>query len=310
MNTAADCIITPTPYHNVDALGGRAESYTMKFLKKEYSQLMTEPADTFAIKPDESNFLIWYFLIHGAEGTPYHGGCYMGLILLPPNFPFAPPEIQMISPTGRFQRRIALCLTNTSYHKETWQPSWNLDKLMQGLISFMYTQGRGLGCLNPPVPTRSIENFAAKSKNWLYKKCDIFSRVFTEEYDILDEAYKTGINDRYVLNDPIQTRERNDLVLERIGLYRNYANEIDIALSIHNRNHVQSLLCKFFSPLTTNAQVNLLEIIPAIQETIDYENDGDEYEEEEEFEFETEDEDEDEVNVQYSLLSLQSRGTI
>ena len=43
----------------------------------------------------------------------------------------------MHTPSGRFQVNMRLCLSMSDYHPETWQPSWSVVTVLQGLLSFM-----------------------------------------------------------------------------------------------------------------------------------------------------------------------------
>jgi hypothetical protein len=43
----------------------------------------------------------------------------------------------MHTPSGRFQVNMRLCLSMSDYHPETWQPSWSVATVLQGLLSFM-----------------------------------------------------------------------------------------------------------------------------------------------------------------------------
>lgn len=41
-------------------------------------------------------------MVLGPEGTPYVGGLYHGKLVFPRQFPFKPPSIYMITPSGRY----------------------------------------------------------------------------------------------------------------------------------------------------------------------------------------------------------------
>lgn len=70
-------------------------------------------------------------------GTPYEGGKYLGKLVFPKDYPFGPPEISMITPSGRFTPNMPLCLSISSYHRETWNPAWSVGTILTGLLSFM-----------------------------------------------------------------------------------------------------------------------------------------------------------------------------
>ena len=39
----------------------------------------------------------------------------------------------------------SICTTFTHYHKETWSSTWNIRNILTAMISFMYSQERGIG---------------------------------------------------------------------------------------------------------------------------------------------------------------------
>lgn len=79
----------------------------------------------------------WYFCIFGLEDCEYAGGYYIGKINFPHEYPFKPPGIQMITPNGRFKEREHICTSFSDFHPELWDPSWNVQTIILGLISFM-----------------------------------------------------------------------------------------------------------------------------------------------------------------------------
>jgi ubiquitin-conjugating enzyme E2 J2 len=87
------------------------------------------------------------------------GGQYMGLwpvlyakvagtLKFPPEYPFKPPAVTMITPsgtefyitslsTGRFQPNTRLCFSFSDFHPKEWNPSWQVSTILVGLLSFM-----------------------------------------------------------------------------------------------------------------------------------------------------------------------------
>ena len=49
----------------------------------------------------------------------------------------------MLSPSGRFEVGVKICLSMSSYHPEHWQPSWSVRSALVALIAFMPTAGKG-----------------------------------------------------------------------------------------------------------------------------------------------------------------------
>ena len=63
----------------------------------------------------------------------------MGRIMFPKEYPLKPPGIEMLTPNGRFKPGTKICMSMSDYHPETWNPSWNVQTIIIGLISFMCT---------------------------------------------------------------------------------------------------------------------------------------------------------------------------
>lgn len=83
------------------------------------------------------------------------GGIYHGRIIMPPEYPFKPPAFVMLTPSGRFETGVKICLSISSHHPESWQPSWSVRSALVALIAFMQTPGNGaLGSLDHPVEAR------------------------------------------------------------------------------------------------------------------------------------------------------------
>jgi len=91
----------------------------------------------------------WHFTIRGAEGTEFEGGIYHGRILLPPEYPFKPPHIIFLTPSGRFETNTKVCLSFSAFHPELWQPAWGIRLILEALISFLPTPADGaIGALD------------------------------------------------------------------------------------------------------------------------------------------------------------------
>ncbi|KHN83944.1 Adaptin ear-binding coat-associated protein 2 [Toxocara canis] len=95
-------------------------------LKKDYSKLLRDPVPYVLAAPLHSNILEWHYVIRGAPSTPYEGGIYHGKLIFPPDFPFKPPAIYMLTPSGRFQTNTRLCLSISDFHPDTWNPAWTV----------------------------------------------------------------------------------------------------------------------------------------------------------------------------------------
>ena len=114
------------------------EKQAIMRLNKEFVLLQQSHPDQFRACPSERDTLTWYYVVHNLPvSTPYHGGQYFGKLVFPREYPLKPPSIYMITPSGRFEVNTRLCLSMSDYHPESWNPSWRVETILLGLISFM-----------------------------------------------------------------------------------------------------------------------------------------------------------------------------
>ncbi|KAK9844149.1 hypothetical protein WJX81_006103 [Elliptochloris bilobata] len=117
-------------------------------LQKEYRALLKEPLPGVAAHPFPSNLLEWHFVLEGGKGTEYEGGVYHGIMTFPAAYPYRPPSLQMLTPSGRFAVGQKICLSNTDYHAETWNPAWGAGTILVGLLSFMSETAHTTGSIS------------------------------------------------------------------------------------------------------------------------------------------------------------------
>ncbi len=123
-------------------------------LMAEYKRLVKNPIDFIEAHPSETNFLEWHFCLSGSQ-APYLGGKYHGILEFPEDFPMKPPRIKMLTPSGRFEINKRVCLSMSDYHAESWNPSWTVEKILIGLMSFMYEEStESIGSMLDTVANR------------------------------------------------------------------------------------------------------------------------------------------------------------
>lgn len=146
-------------------------------LKKDYVKLVKDPVPYAIAVPLDSNILEWHYVVYGAPDTPYEGGYYHGKLIFPHDFPFRPPSIYMITPSGRFQVNTRLCLSISDFHPDTWNPSWTVSTILMGLISFMNEISPTLGSLTTTEEEK--RSLARRSRDYNLKNPQ-FCQVFPE----------------------------------------------------------------------------------------------------------------------------------
>mmetsp|Transcript_19643 Transcript_19643/g.33685 ORF Transcript_19643/g.33685 Transcript_19643/m.33685 type:complete len:220 (+) Transcript_19643:100-759(+) len=144
-------------------------------LRKEYRNITKDPPPHIFAKPHPSNILKWYFIILGPSGTPYEHGIYMGRMQFTDQYPYAPPALYMITPSGRFKTNTKLCLSMSDFHPETWNPLWSVGSVLTGLLSFMVGEEETVGSMKASDAERRKLAFASHEYN---KKDKIFRELF------------------------------------------------------------------------------------------------------------------------------------
>ncbi len=145
-------------------------SRAMRRIHADMKELRTEPSDMYSAAPREDDFLDWHFTLRGPPGSDFDGGIYHGRILLPHDYPFAPPSITFMTPNGRFELNKKICLSISAYHPEEWQPAWGIRTILEALISFFPTKGDGaIGALDWTKSER--QKLVPQSRVWRCPHC-------------------------------------------------------------------------------------------------------------------------------------------
>mmetsp|Transcript_11656 Transcript_11656/g.26722 ORF Transcript_11656/g.26722 Transcript_11656/m.26722 type:complete len:340 (-) Transcript_11656:2146-3165(-) len=126
-----------------------SKSPSLRRIKADIRELSLDPSDQYHAAPLETDMFEWHFTIRGAKGTDFEGGVYHGKILLPPEYPFKPPNVVFLTPSGRFETNVKVCLSFSAFHPELWQPAWGIRLILEALISFLPTPADGaIGALD------------------------------------------------------------------------------------------------------------------------------------------------------------------
>eukprot|EP00929_Paragymnodinium_shiwhaense_P007221 TRINITY_DN111153_c0_g1_i1.p1 TRINITY_DN111153_c0_g1~~TRINITY_DN111153_c0_g1_i1.p1 ORF type:complete len:1203 (-),score=287.37 TRINITY_DN111153_c0_g1_i1:90-3698(-) len=149
-------------------------------LMMEYRRILKSPIEFIETRPLESNVLEWHFVIHGNQ-EPYMGGKYHGILEFPEDFPMKPPSIKLLTPSGRFEINKRICLSMSDFHKESWNPSWTVEKILIGLMSFMYEESaESIGSILESKADR--KRYAAESTYF-----NAQNEIYVELFDTPDE---------------------------------------------------------------------------------------------------------------------------
>ncbi|KZT70844.1 ubiquitin-conjugating enzyme E2 6 [Daedalea quercina L-15889] len=135
-----------------------------KRLTKEYMTMQRDPPPFVWAVPEEKNILTWNYLIRGPPDSPFAGGEYHGVLLFPSEYPFKPPGIKMLTPSGRFQPDRKICFSMSDFHPGTWNPAWSVSTILTGLLSFMLSDEMTTGSVTSTDSDKRL--YAVRSHKW------------------------------------------------------------------------------------------------------------------------------------------------
>nr|AJE25532.1 ubiquitin-conjugating enzyme [Starmerella bombicola] len=165
-----------------------ASRMATKRLTLEYKSLRESPTPYIDARPSDQDILQWYYVITGPPDTPFAGGQYLGDLKFPPNYPYSPPSIRMLTPSGRFDPGARLCLNMSDFHPETWNPAWNVSTILTGLLSFMCSSEITTGAMQ--TSTQKKIEFSKRSVKW-----NMRNPIFIELFSDIHEEIKQSVPD-------------------------------------------------------------------------------------------------------------------
>mmetsp|Transcript_46461 Transcript_46461/g.85117 ORF Transcript_46461/g.85117 Transcript_46461/m.85117 type:complete len:351 (+) Transcript_46461:75-1127(+) len=128
---------------------------SIRRIQRELKEINDNPSKHWAASPAADDLYEWQFAVRGPPGTDFEGGIYTGRIALPVNYPLAPPSIVLLTPNGRWEVGKKICLSNSNYHPELWQPAWGLRTMIEALRShFPMPDDGAVGALDWPSEVR------------------------------------------------------------------------------------------------------------------------------------------------------------
>ena len=94
---------------------------------------LAKPSHRFTARPVRDDDLReWHFTLRGAPDSDFAGGLYHGRIQLPADYPLSPPSFYFITPSGRFETGVKICLSMSAFHPESWSPTWSIRTMLEG----------------------------------------------------------------------------------------------------------------------------------------------------------------------------------
>lgn len=163
---------------------------SIKRIQRELKEICESPSRHWTAGPATDDLFEWIFAVRGPPETDFEGGIYTGKIVLPVNYPLAPPSITLLTPSGRWEVGKKICLSNTNYHPDLWQPAWGIRTMMEALRSHFPVAGDGaIGALDWPSDMRKrlaqesldFVTLPGSSGSWSKKNRELLPELAPEE---------------------------------------------------------------------------------------------------------------------------------
>ncbi|CAF1203234.1 unnamed protein product [Adineta steineri] len=181
-------------------------------LQAEYRRLAKDPVPYLTAQPLSSNLLEWRYVVRGPSETPYEGGIYQGKIVFPVEYPYKPPSIYILTPNGRFKTNTSLCLTITSFHPDSWNPSWSISSILNGFLSFMCDTSATFGSIDTTYAQKrkfAYDSLAYNIQDSIF--CELFPDITDEIKKILEERTAKLSTLNSINNDQEQSESSSSL---------------------------------------------------------------------------------------------------
>ncbi|XP_054266939.1 ubiquitin-conjugating enzyme E2 Z-like [Macrosteles quadrilineatus] len=120
-------------------------SLNLRRIKRDITTILNDPPRgvTAVVDEDDMNYL--HCLIKGTENTPYDGGFFYFIVFFPPNYPFEPPKVKLMTTGGGTVRfnpnlyssgKVCLSILGT-WSGPGWTPAQNISSVLVTIQSIM-----------------------------------------------------------------------------------------------------------------------------------------------------------------------------
>uniref|UniRef100_A0A7S4G8F0 UBC core domain-containing protein n=1 Tax=Eutreptiella gymnastica TaxID=73025 RepID=A0A7S4G8F0_9EUGL len=154
--------------------------------------MQDSPCREFVAQPLEDNVFEWLFTLRGPDETEYENGFYRGRLILQSNYPFSPPDVELLTPNGRFELNKKICLSISSYHPENWKPTWGIKTVLHALREFMSTPGNNaIGAIEYSKERR--KHLAQESHHF---ECPVLKVPIADDIELMNNSPATVVTEK------------------------------------------------------------------------------------------------------------------
>ncbi len=211
-------------------------SPSVKRIMADKKELDRHRSSRYYAEPLENDMFEWHFTIRGPTGSDFEGGLYHGRILLPPEYPFKPPNIVFLNKNGRFEVGTKICLSISAHHEETWQPAWGIRTMLEAIISFLPSEGSGaIGALDWSKEER--QKCARESHSFECHMCGLICNIISETAeDVNDQPDEDIVATIAQLNMGSSKQQGIDISNEKLSEDTSTKNESVSSITTINEN--------------------------------------------------------------------------
>lgn len=133
-----------------------------------YKHTLKQRSEYLKFLINEQKIDEWYVMIEGMLGAndEFKHGQYLVRIVLPPAFPYKPPQFFFMTPNGVYETEVKVCVSIGEYHSQNYPSAQKVlgfvSNLVSGIIGWAEL-GSGINILSTDVPKkRSLAHASAQ----------------------------------------------------------------------------------------------------------------------------------------------------
>jgi ubiquitin-conjugating enzyme E2 J2 len=142
-------------------------------------------------------------------------------LVFPADYPFKPPAIRMMTPSGRFKTNTRLCLSISDYHPKSWNPAWSVSTILTGLLSFMVSDESTAGSIT--TSDEQKKRCSKESQLWNLKN----NAGFREHFE-----HKVADNEKIVIERQRTAAEEKLKASQALSSAQSYGQKSTVSVPV------------------------------------------------------------------------------